>query len=148
MSELNLDIGYADYLSLNKGGVSKFKYLYRTKESRQLHRDFMSIFASLYDPTIFFQEGGYFVAENYSQVRYDEAAAQAENVQEISYWLNMVEITSLFGDISYDEAVKIGGVVCGCWSAKLNLKYPDSGFEARLISDDELDEVWVTLCSG
>ena len=146
MSELNTDISYADYLSLNGGRVSKFKYLYRVKESRQLHDDFMRIFASLYDPTIFFLDGGYFVSENYTQARYDDAVAQTADVSEISYWLNMVEITNLFGDISYGEAIKVGRVVCSCWGVKLNMKFPGSGFEAKLVVDDALDEVWVTLC--
>ncbi|MFA0997256.1 hypothetical protein ACDH54_16210, partial [Pseudomonas syringae] len=61
-------------------------------------------------------------------------------------WLNMVEITSLLGDIGYDEAAELSAVIRDCWNKKLDRQFPDSGFEARLVLEDDLDEVWVTLC--
>lgn len=141
-----MDKSYKNYLDLNEGKVSKFKYLYMMKESEPLHEDFMMIFASLFNPRIFVRGGGYFLEETFVQSRYDKMVGDGVDLQEVSYWLNMVDLTGLFGDAGYEYAAEIGAVIQDCWNAKLNNQFPDSGFAAQLLLWEDLDEVWVTVC--
>ena len=138
---------YAHVLAVNKDGISKFCYLYMNLSCLDFPADFIESFAALFNPTIMIHEGGYFIEENFTYAKYEDSLERQVPLQKIPYWINMVEITSLLGDIGYDEAAELGAVICDCWGAKLNRQFPDSGFEALLLLDDELDEVWVTLCS-
>ncbi|NAS96643.1 hypothetical protein CU666_01760 [Pseudomonas syringae pv. actinidifoliorum] len=140
------EYSYKDYLLANKDGLSRFDYFYRVRTSLGLHDDVAMSVVALFNPTLFVHEGGYFVKENFTQDRYDQTVAQGIAPLEIPGWLNMVEITSLLGDIGYDEAAELGAVIRDCWNKKLDRQFPGSGFEARLVLEDDLDEVWVTLC--
>lgn len=146
MSDSKKNISYTEYASLNDGKVSRFKYLYMVLDSENIHDDFKCILFGLFNPTIFFLNEGYFIEENFTQDRYDQTVAQGIAPLEIPGWLNMIEITSLLGDVGYDEAAELGALIRDCWNTKLNRQFPDSGFEARLVLEDDLDEVWVTLC--
>jgi hypothetical protein len=128
------------------GGLSMFDYFYMVRASGAVHEDFIMSFAAVFNPTIVKQRGGFFVKENFNSKRYEELLEGGVERSDIPYWLNMLELTDFLGDVSYDYAAELGAVVCECWSSKLEKKFPNSGFEARLVLEDELDEVWVTLC--
>ncbi|MEE4696567.1 hypothetical protein V2K91_15070 [Pseudomonas alliivorans] len=138
---------YADYVVGDRASTSKFCYLYMSLSRLNFPADVIESFAAIFNPTIFIHEGGYFIEENFTYTNYEDSLERQVPIQKIPYWINMVEITSLLGDIGYDEAAELGAVIRDCWGAKLNRQFPDSGFEALLLLDDELDEVWVTLCS-
>ncbi|MCD5994973.1 hypothetical protein KDX38_15825 [Pseudomonas sp. CDFA 602] len=135
---------YSDYLSVNEEGLSRFDYFYMVREKKDLCSDFIISFAALLNPTLFYNGEGYFVGGNYTELKYQEFLRSG--VLDVSYWVNMVEITSLLGDISYEDAAELGAVICKCWNDKLVQQFPASGSEAVLLLEDDLDEVWVTLC--
>ncbi|PCK90714.1 hypothetical protein PsyrCH409_17940 [Pseudomonas viridiflava] len=135
---------YSDYLAVNEEGLSRFDYFYMVREKKDLCSDFIISFAALFNPTLFYKGGGYFVGENYTELKCQEFLRSG--FLDVSYWVNMVEITSLLGDISYEDAAEIGAVICKCWNDKLDQQFPASGSEAILLLEDDLDEVWVTLC--
>ena len=137
---------YSDYLAVNEEGLSRFDYFYMVREKKGLCSDFIISFAALFNPTLFYKGGGYFVGENYTELKYHEFMQGGVDALDVSYWVNMVEITSLLGDISYEGAAEIGAVICKCWNDKLVQQFPESGSEAILLLEDDLDEVWVTLC--
>ncbi|MEE4680137.1 hypothetical protein V2K56_10840 [Pseudomonas alliivorans] len=137
---------YADYLAVNEEGLSRFDYFYMVREKKDLCGDFIISFAALFNPTLFYKGEGCFVKENYTELKYQEFVGSGLNVVDVPYWVNMVEITSLLGDIGYEDAAEIGAVICKCWNDKLSQQFPDSGSEAILLLEDDLDEVWVTLC--
>ncbi|WP_122312930.1 hypothetical protein [Pseudomonas coronafaciens] len=137
---------YEDYLAVNKNGLSRFDYFYMIRVHEGLSDDFVMSFAALFNPTFFCREGEYFVEENYTDLKRKETLLGEVGTLGVAFWVNMVELTSLLGDISYEDAAELGAVIRDCWNTKLNRQFPDSGFEARLILEDDLDEVWVTLC--
>ncbi|WP_241150748.1 hypothetical protein [Pseudomonas viridiflava] len=139
---------YADYVVEGRTNTSKFCYLYMNLSRLDFPADFIESFAALFNPTIIVHEGGYFIEENFTYSKYEDSLERQVPLQKIPYWINMVEITSLLGDIGYDEAAELGAVIRDCWGAKLNRLFPDSGFEALLCLEDDLDEVWVTLCKA
>lgn len=134
------------YLVASRDGVSRFEYVYMLREDLGIHDDFLAGVVALFDPEIIEYECGLFIGENFTSRRYEKSLQNGTEPSEVSYWLNMVELTSFLGDVSYEYAVKVGEVVRCCWASKLEKTYPDSGFEARLLREEELGEVWVTLC--
>ncbi|MGP0015772.1 MAG: hypothetical protein ACLPL7_24285, partial [Pseudomonas sp.] len=49
-------------------------------------------------------------------------------------WLNLVEITAFFEDMSYEEAGALASVVSDCWNATLVREFPESGFISKFYS--------------
>lgn len=141
-----VDKSYANYLRLNNGQVSRLSYLNMSKECDQIHKDFMCAFVSLFSPEIINLNGGYFIEVAYTRARHEKMLEDGADSLEIPYWMNIIELTSLLGDVDFDYAVEIGTVMRDCWNARLNKKFPDSGFSAQLVLWEDLDEVWVTLC--
>lgn len=94
------------------------------------------------------KEGGYFVEENFDSDRYQEYIAQGQAGPEIAEWLNLVEITALFEGLSYEEAGALSIVVRDCWNATLVRKFPESEFFSKVLFEEALGEVYVTLCKA
>jgi len=141
--------GYEAFLKANEGrSLSKFEYLYMVMRTNAISNDFYLFFSKLFHPTIVVKGGGYFIEENFDSDRYQECIAQGQTGSEIASWLNLVEITAFFEDMSYEEAGAFSNVVSDCWNATLAREFPESGFISKVLFEEELGEVYVTLCSA
>jgi len=141
--------GYGAFLKANEGrSLSKFEYLYMVMRTNTISNDFYLFFSKLFHPTIVVKEGGYFIEENFDNDRYQECIALGQTGSEVASWLNLVEITALFEDMSYEEAGAFSNVISDCWNATLAREFPESGFISKVLFEEELGEVYVTLCSA
>lgn len=134
------------YWVASRNEISRFDYVYMLRDELGIDDDCLAAVVALFDPGIIKYQSGLFVEENFTLRQYEESIENGTDPSKIPYWLNMVELTSFLGDVSYEYAVNVGEVVRCCWASKLEKTYPDSGFEARLLREEELGEVWVTLC--
>lgn len=145
----NANQGYIAFLKANEGrSLSKFEYLYMMMRVDGISNDFYLLFSNLFFPTIVVKGGGYFVEENFDSNRYQEYIAQGQTDSEIASWLNLVEITSLFEGMPYEEAGALSKIISDCWNATLAREFPESGFISKVLFEEELGEVYVTLCSA
>lgn len=141
--------GYSGFLADNGGrGLSKFEYLYMVMKTNTISSDFYLFFTKLFHPTIAVKGESYFIEENFDSDRYQECIAQGQASSEIAGWLNLVEITAFFEDMSYEEAGALANVVSDCWNATLVRAFPESGFISKVLFEEELGEVYVTLCKA
>lgn len=147
MSKNRIEIGYEDYLAFNpKGTLSKFGYVWLVIQGGEITHDFLMCFTGFFNPEIFQRDGEFFVRENFEESRYQEYLDRGESAVNSSYWLNLVEVTSFFEALSFEEARTLADAIASCWIAKLNRTFPNSGFTAKVLLEEEFDEVYVTLC--
>ncbi|WP_040071207.1 hypothetical protein [Pseudomonas batumici] len=141
--------GYAAFLKANEGrSLSKFEYLYMVMRTSAISNDFYIFFSKLFCPTVVVKGEGYFIEENFDSDRYQECIDQGQTSSEIAGWLNLVEITALFEDMSYEGACALSVIISDCWSVTLAREFPASGFISKVLFEDELGEVYVTLCKA
>ncbi len=141
--------GYAAFLKANEGrSLSKFEYLYMVMKTGAISNDFYLFFSKLFCPTIVVKGDGYFIEENFDGDRYQEYIAQGQTSAEIADWLNLVEITALFEDMSYEDASALSVIISDCWNATLAREFPESGFVSKVLFEEELGEVYVSLCKA
>jgi hypothetical protein len=146
MTEPLKKLSYKSFLGMSSIELSNFDYFYAVRQGLDVHEDFIASFVAIFNPVIIEVNDGLFVKENFTAKQYDDLLGGGVERSEIPYWLNMIELTDLLGEISYDSAAELGQVIRDCWAAKLEKTFPNSGFEARLLLEDDLDEVWVTIC--
>jgi len=141
--------GYAAFIKVNEGrSLSKFEYLYMVMRTNTISNDFYLFFSRLFHPNVVVKEGSYFIEENFDGDRYQEYIAQGQTSSEVAEWLNLVEITALFEDMSYEEAGALSMVVSDCWNATLVREFPESGFISKVIFEEEFGGIYVTLCKA
>ncbi|MEE4094565.1 hypothetical protein [Pseudomonas viridiflava] len=63
----------------------------------------------------------------------------------IRFWMNLLEVTALFENLSLPESTVVANASAGSWSAKLASEFGPSFAQARAIVDDEGCEVFVTI---
>ncbi|WP_249582892.1 hypothetical protein [Pseudomonas viridiflava] len=61
------------------------------------------------------------------------------------FWMNLLEVTALFENLSLPESTVVANASAGSWSAKLASEFGPSFAQARAIIDDEGCEVFVTI---
>lgn len=85
------------------------------------------------------------MSESFDLEVYNNYLSEGKSKKEIQFWLNLIEITSVFDGISIDDSVKLAISVTQMWNLKLNSEIPMDESKARVIHDKEEDEVFITI---
>lgn len=145
MSE-NKPVDFASFISANVGrGVSGFDYLHMVYKCQGLPPDFILWFAKLFWPDFKIVDGMAFISELFDVDRYKGLLNNGRSNAEAQFWMNLLEITGLFDDLSCDQAMVFGESLVKIWNLKLDLELGASSPRARAIRDDDTEEVFVTI---
>lgn len=142
----NKTFDFASFVSANVGRiVSGFDYLHVVYKSQGLAADFILWFSKLFWPDFKTVDGVIFVSELFNAERYQELLNNGNSATQAQFWMNLLEITGLFDDLSTDQAMDIAEVLAESWNSKLEKEVKPSPTLARAIRDEETGEVFVTI---
>lgn len=137
---------FKSFVSANTGRVvTGFDYLRAIYKADGLTADFIVYFAKLFWPDFKMVDGLTFISELFDSEHYQSLLKDGRNVNEAQFWINLLEITGLFDELSIDEAMQIAEAVAASWNSKLAVEFSDVLVPARVIRDDETGEVFVTI---
>lgn len=137
---------FESFVSANKGRlVTGFDYLHTIYKAHGLCADFIVYFAKLFWPDFKIVDGLTFISELFDSERYQSLLKDGRNSKEAQFWMNLLEITGLFDELSIDEATQIAEAIASSWNSKLEAEYGNLSVPARVIRDDETGEVFVTI---
>lgn len=137
---------FASFVSANpESNISGFDYLHTVYKSQGLAADFILWFAKLFWPEFKIADGLVFVAELFDSERYQALLNGGMRAAEAQFWMNLLEITGLFDDLSSNQAVEIATSLTDSWNAKLHQEVGIPITLARTIYDKETGEVFVTI---
>lgn len=140
---------FNSFVSANAGRVvSGYDYLRAVYKAHGLAVDFIYYFAKLFWPDFKIKDGLIFVAELFDAGRYRDLLNEGRNSAETQFWMNLLEITGLFDELSTDEAMPIAEALAASWNSKLNSELGSVSVHAKAIRDDETGEVFVTIGSA
>lgn len=142
----NKSFDFASFVSVNKRrDVSGFDYLHAVYKAQGLTPEFVVWFAKLFCPDFKNVDGMIFLSETFNRERYQELLSDGHSPAKAQFWMNLLEITGLFDDLTREHATLVAECLVAAWNAKLSREgRPDAGF-ARAIYDDETGEVFVTI---
>jgi hypothetical protein len=131
---------------------SKYKfditnYIYLLFNEKKLPIDLALSFDKLYNPEFVVINDRLYNKEIFNQEMYDKYLKEETNPDSMQYFLNLIEITELFGeqDISNETAFEIANSIVYLWNLKITDKNLDKFGKARVAYDEEYDEIFVTI---
>ena len=137
---------FKSFVSANRGQVvTGFDYLRAVYKAHGLTADFIVYFAKLFWPDFKMVDGQIFISDLFDSERYQSLLNNGRNPNEAQFWMNLLEITGLFDEISIDEAIQIAEAIAVNWNSKLDTEFSNESLPARVIHDDETGEVFVTI---
>lgn len=86
-----------------------------------------------------------FVAELFDDARYQELLGNGQRPDQAQYWLNLLEITGLFANLTVEQASTLAERIAESWNLALTNQFGVEQSLARVIVDDDTDEVFVTI---
>ncbi|EMN6203186.1 hypothetical protein WB527_004139 [Vibrio vulnificus] len=137
---------FAMFSNANKGkDVSGFDYLHAVYQSQGLTPDFVLWFSRLFSPEFKVVGGQIYISVLYSQEIYNELLKEGHEHSQVQFWMNLLEITGLFNDLSIEQAMEFAQMVVNSWNFKLNKEFNELTAKARMIYDEDSEEVFVTI---
>ncbi|CAG9207302.1 conserved hypothetical protein [Paraburkholderia tropica] len=136
---------YDDFVRANNGKFSVLDFMHAVSATGILPQDFSVCMARLFSPRLNMFDNVIVVDEWFDESRYREYRSQGMSSGQAQAWVNMIEITDIFQEISFDKAKVVAELIAGLWSLIIKRDFPDSSTEASVISDVDLGEVFVTV---
>lgn len=142
----NKPFDFTSFVSANAGKeVSGFDYLHAVYKSQGITNDFILWFAKLFSPDFRTVDDTVFITELFDLERYRGLLQDGNTIMQAQFWMNLLEITGLFDELSTDEAMFIAEVLATSWNSKMTTEFGSVLVPARAIRDDETGEVFVTI---
>ncbi|MEE4100778.1 hypothetical protein [Pseudomonas viridiflava] len=125
--------------------VSGFDYIHAVHHTQRLSADFALCMAKLYWPEFVRVDGWIFVKETFDEAYYLSLLESDNSPAKNQFWMNLLEVTGLFENLSMPQSTVVANALAGSWNAKLASESGPSFAQARAIVDDEGCEVFVTI---
>lgn len=120
-------------------------YVHAIYEINNMPADLAVCMARLYWPEFKVVNGVVYIAELHFERYEQDLQNSAISSSGSQFWINLLEITGVFDNLSFDEAMEIAQAMANTWNAKLTAEFGPSAALARAISDDDTNEVFVTI---
>ncbi|WJN58224.1 hypothetical protein [Pseudomonas sp. SO81] len=142
----NKPFDFASFRAANKDrNVSGIDYLHAIYTSQDLPADFVLWFSKLFKPDFKLLGGMAFVAELFDEARYQGLLGNGQRPDQAQYWSNLLEITGLFDNLTVDQAYPLAERIAESWNLTLTNQFGVEQALARVIVDDDSEEVFVTI---
>lgn len=107
--------------------------------------DLILRFAKIIYPEFQILDGKIYISELFDLDYYQELLKSGRNISEVQFWLNLLEVTGLFDDLSNNQAMEFAELLVKSWNAKLRSEFPETLDNARIVDNKEIGEIFVTI---
>lgn len=125
--------------------VSGIDYLRAIYKAQIIDGDFLVWFARLFWPEFKLIDGLVFVETLFNADRYREFVGCGKTAKDAQYWMNLLEITGIFDELTHAQARELADVVAATWNSKMLASLGVVKTPARVVDDGDTGEVFVTI---
>lgn len=125
--------------------VTEIDYVQTIYKAIDIPIDFLLQFAKIFWPSFLLIDGKVFLKNLYESEKYDALLSTDSNAAQ--YWINLLEITGLFEDLSFDQAHGLAEIIAACWNSKIKVEFGSGVGYARSIANLSTREVFVSIDS-
>lgn len=136
---------YDEFVKANNGNFSVLDFIHAVSEKIPLPYDFILCLGRLFAPKLTVFDGIIVAADWFDEKRYREYQASGMVATQAQAWINMVEITDIFNDISPKNAEQLATFIANLWTERIRAEFPSERVEANVVIDDGSNEVFVTI---
>lgn len=140
------DFSLLDFQAANNNReTSGLDYLHAVYQLQPLPFDFLLQYAQLLYPTLRLVYGRIFIDSQFNTDRYQELCQTTGSLKDAQYWMNLLEITGIFGDLQTEQATYLGEMIACSWNTKISAELDSRCTYAQCITDKETGEVFLTI---
>ncbi len=137
---------YEEFLIANlPNHVKGFDYVRSIYKALKIPADFIFWFSRLFCPNLIQIGASFFVEDLFDEAIYKSLQTAGHNDASIQYWMNLLEITGLFDELSEQQTLEVAKNIAASWNKKLE----DSGClltaQAHAFHDKGTGEIFVTI---
>jgi len=136
---------YDDFVKANGGKFSALDFIHAVSAKVALPWDFALCMGHLFAPQMLMFDGVVVIVEWFDGERYQEYRNNGMHPEQAQAWTNMVELTDIFQGISFEKAKELAVFIAALWSERISQIFPDEATRASVISDEGLNEVFITI---
>lgn len=122
-----------------------YDYLQMISAVAELPADFIVWFSRLFSPQFILVEGNVLIDSLFEPQRYEELRRNGKSAGEAQFWINLLEVTGLFAQLTVTQAEELAEGIVDAWNMKLDKEFPLSVHKARSIHDQETNEIFVVI---
>lgn len=135
-----------DFEASNKN-VNVFDYIQALFTLKKISADLISAVESIFRPKLIKIERALFIEELYSKDKHQDLTVHYAKADEVTYWMNLIELTTVFDGVDYESVLLIAKALKANWVSVLANDYRDYDAEVLLIEEKELREIYLTIRS-
>lgn len=128
-----------------KKRLGGYDYLQTISAAAALPADFIVWFSRLFSPRFILVDGTVFIDSLFEAQRYEELRRNGKSLEEAQFWMNLLEVTGLFDQLTVSQAERLAETIVDAWNMRLDKEFPLSTHKARFIHDQETNEVFVVI---
>jgi hypothetical protein len=132
------------FLDVNRESNS-VDYLHGCLKFGEVHQDFLYEFVRFLCPEFLTYKGKVYLKETFSEAKYEKLKSSGKTDYEAQYWLNLIELTSVFENYNFEFVISIGREIESNWQRLLDTNFSDFGTKVKLLVNEKDFEVFVTL---
>lgn len=146
MSNTNELFSLSDFLKANpKKNLGVSDYLHAVFKLGSLPIDVFLSFVRFFWPKYKIIDGRLYLSDSFESTKYSEYLADNKNMDEIQFWLNLTEVTSIFEGVEFDDAKEAAVILAQIWNEKIRSEMGDIKDSARVVFEESEGEVFVTI---
>jgi hypothetical protein len=128
--------------------VSRLDYASNMLRGHLTHADGVLAVAAFFWPEFRLVDGLVLIDALYTDGRLAELRAQGLEEHEVEFWMNLFSVDGFFeglpGD-SVQHAEALAETIANSWNAKAATQFPEGEVRARILRDDDVGDIAVTL---
>lgn len=135
---------YQSFIATNPGSTS-FDYLHGLASQIGLSPEDFNAISMVLAPELIEVDDLVFVKELFYENKYRNILEKGYRGEEIQYWMNLLDITSLFEGLPVARLSKTTEAIIAGWHAKLVHTFPHKKFAVKRIVDVKAGELAITF---
>nr|WP_283126560.1 hypothetical protein [Providencia stuartii] len=137
---------YKDYRNENSDKkINNFNYIHMAYNFNDIPDDLIFSMIEIISPTFKIVDNMLFIDDLFSQSKYDEHLSSGISKEKTQFWLNLVDISSVFDTLEYEDTITIAEKIAHCWNLKIKAENMQALGKARILRDDPETEVLITV---
>ncbi|MFY3770877.1 hypothetical protein AHYW_000099 [Providencia manganoxydans] len=125
--------------------LDHFGYVHIIYNHTNIPDDLIFSMIEIISPTFKIVDNMLFIDDLFSQSKYDEHLSSEISKEKTQFWLNLVDISSVFDTLEYEDTITIAEKIAHCWNLKIKAENMQALGKARILRDDPETEVLITV---
>ena len=135
---------YKEWLTVNSSRFSQYDYIHGQITQYDVPADIVTVVSKIVWPEFLILGECIFIKDIFNNDKYQSLVNASYSVRDIEYWMNLVNISGMFGEGNESEAAEFCVILKSTWKIKFMLEHPSLVADVEIVDDD--GDGFIYLC--